>query len=97
MAQIKLCINPDLPLVIGYCRNILCFVSPIICGAFCVWPLYCYTDLSIISSFAIILLMKRVLVSLLQVSSCCQVADIFMCLFLSVTEVCMQCVIMAFL
>ena len=46
----------------------LFIVAPIVCGGlwgFCVWSLFYYAVLSVLSSFAIILLRKRELVALL--------------------------------
>ena len=53
-------------------------------------PCFCYAVLCVLSSFTIILLGKRELVALLLLSSLCLVADIVLCLFLTVLWVGLQ-------
>ena len=55
---------------------------------FCVKSLFCYAVLCALFSFTIISLGKRELVALLFMSSLRLVADIVLCLFLSVLLVC---------
>ena len=60
---------------------------PLFVGFFCVWYLFCYAVLCVLSSFAIIQLGKRELVAFLMLSSGCHVAVIFLCLVLTVSWV----------
>ena len=58
---------------------------------FCVWAICCYSILSALSSFAIILQRKRELVVLLYLSSRYFVTVTIMCIFLMVRCVGLQC------
>ena len=60
----------------------------------CNCSMFCYTLLYVHSSFAIILMGKRGLVSLLSLSSWCLVSGVW--LFLAVPWVCLQFVIVVF-
>ena len=57
---------------------------------------FCYAVLTVLSSFAIILLRKSELVVLLWLSLLCQVDESVLCLFLTVPWVGLRCVIKAF-
>ena len=59
----------------------------------CVWSLFCYAVLCVLSCFAIIPLRKRELVALLLLSSDCHVAVSVLCLCLMVPWIGLQCVI----
>ena len=63
---------------------------------FCVCSLFCYTVLSINSSFSLIPLGKRELIALFLLSSCCHATVSVPCLFLTVWLVGRQYVIVVF-
>ena len=73
--------------------DFLFIVTPIV--GFCGCPMFCCTLLYVNSSFGIILMGKRELVALLSLSSWCLVMAVW--LFLAVTLVCLQFVIVVFL
>ena len=70
----------------------LFIVTPIV--GVCNCSMFCFTLLYVHSSFAIILMGKRELVALLKLSSWCLVIVVW--LFLAVSCVCVQFVIMVF-
>ena len=53
---------------------------------FCVWSLFCNIVVIILTSFAIIVLRKRELVTLLYLCSCCCVGIYVLCLFLTLPK-----------
>ena len=73
-----------------------CLLLLPLCVFFCVGSYLCNVFLCVLSSVAIILLMKREFVALLQLFSCCHVAGSVLCLFLVVPLVGLQCVIVAY-
>ena len=73
----------------------LFIVASIVCSV-CVYTLFCYAVLDIISSFAIILMRKREMDALLIVSFRCIVTVGVLSLFLAMLWVCLQCVIVVF-
>ena len=66
------------------------------CVGVCVCSLFCYTVLTINSSFALIPLGKRELIALFKLSSCCHATVSVPCFFLMVWLVGLQYVIVVF-
>ena len=74
--------------------NLLLNVAPIV--GFYVCSMFCCVLLCVLSSFSIILMVNRELVTLLCLSSWCLVIVIVLWLFLTVPWVDLQCVIVVF-
>ena len=63
-------------------------IAPIVCVFFCVWSLFCYTILIVLSSSAIISLRKPELVALLKSFSCCHLAVLWLFITVGWSAVC---------